>query len=176
MISSSPSSLQLQSAPPPPEANLQWMEAAMELAAYSASLGEAPIGAVVIAPEGQLIGRGWNTRQTQNRLTGHAELMALEEACSRLNAWRLPGCQLYVTLEPCIMCAGAIQQARIQSLYFGAFDPKGGAVSSLSKLLDLPGLNHTVLWQGGIEAERCGQLLSQFFRSLRNQKKTFQPK
>lgn len=154
----------------PTSMNLQFMQAALALAQKAAELGEAPIGAVVVH-QGTIVGEGYNTRELAQDVTGHAEIMALTQANRTLGSWRLPECDLYVTLEPCFMCAGAILQARIRHVYFGAYDPKGGAIASLDQVFDLPGLNHRVNWLGGVLQTACETQLKQFFRDLRTQKR-----
>lgn len=121
-----------------------------------------PIGAVVVC-DGVIIGEGWNVRETEQNVCGHAELLALRSACRHLGSWRLDNCDLYVTLEPCIMCAGAIQNARLRNLFFGAYDPKAGACGSRWDILSLPGLNHDVFVQGGLMREECARLIHSFF-------------
>ncbi len=145
------------------------MKSALRLAHKAYTLGESPIGCVIVK-EGKIIARGYNLRQTRQDVTGHAEIMALRQACRRLGSWRLEDCDLYVTLEPCAMCAGAIIQARIRKVYFGATDPKAGAVSSSMFLFDQKH-NHQVLYQSGILAEESKQLLQQFFKELRAEKR-----
>ncbi|HHX36481.1 MAG TPA: nucleoside deaminase [Clostridiaceae bacterium] len=143
-----------------------WMKQAQLLAAHAAAQGEVPIGAIVVRDQAA-IGLGWNRRERLQRITEHAELMALKDACDQLHSWRLDGCDLYVTLEPCLMCAGAIQQARIRRLIFGASDPKTGAIHSKWHSYDIDGLNHIVSWTAGVRDEACSQQLKLFFRQLR---------
>lgn len=146
------------------------MREALKLAAKAATLGEAPIGAVIVHG-GKIIARGWNTRETSQQVKGHAEMMAIEKACRKLGVWRLEGCELYVTLEPCCMCAGALIQSRIDAVYYGAGDPKGGAAASLTRLFELPGLNHRVRVAGGLLEKECSSILLDFFRELRRARK-----
>lgn len=127
---------------------------------------EVPVGAVVVSG-GSVIGRGHNLRETLGDPTGHAEILAIREAARKRASWRLDDCTLYVTLEPCVMCAGAIVQARIERLVFGCPDPKGGAVRSLYEVCDDPRLNHRVAVTEGVLGERCGSLLKRFFAGLR---------
>ncbi len=148
------------------EPDAQFMEQALALAAEAASLGEVPVGAVAVK-DGQVIGRGYNRREIDHNPFAHAELLALAEASRSLGVWRLTGVTLYVTLEPCAMCAGAMVQGRVTRLVFGAMDPKAGAVGSLYNLAQEPRHNHRVQVQGGVLAERCGSILKEFFRSLR---------
>lgn len=149
----------------------QYMQLAIDLAGYAAARGEVPIGAVVVR-DGAVIGMGWNCRESEQRATGHAEIMAIERACAHLRSWRLERCDLYVTLEPCPMCAGVIQQSRIRRLIFGTADPKAGAVCSKWQILDTPDLNHRVIWQSGVRGEVCRAQLQTFFRELRRQNKS----
>lgn len=143
------------------------MELALEEAREAARLGEVPIGAVLIGPEGEILGRGHNLREKKQDPTAHAEVLALQEAARRLGTWRLEGSTLYVTLEPCPMCAGAIMLARVERLVYGAADPKGGAIESLLNLYEYRGFNHQVSYQGGVLAGECSKVLSDFFRDLR---------
>lgn len=146
--------------------NERWMEAALSLAKRAAALGEVPIGAVVVRDD-VIVGSGQNWRETWNDPTAHAELIAIREASRRLGAWRLSGCELYVTLEPCPMCAGAIMLSRLDTVYYGATDAKGGGVVSKLQVLQ-PGLwNHDPNFHGGILADECGMILKDFFRGLR---------
>lgn len=145
------------------------MLSALKEAKKAYDLGESPIGAVIVK-DGKIIARAHNLRQTKQDATLHAEMVCISKACRKLSAWHLFDCDLYVTLEPCYMCAGAIIQSHIRHVYFGAYDPKGGAVFSKNKLFELPH-NHHVESTGGILEEECSQLLKQFFRELRTQKK-----
>lgn len=142
-----------------------FMEEAMALAKLAQDEGEVPIGAVVVR-QGQIIARGRNTRQGSQDATGHAEISAIREACRVTGSWRLNDCDLFVTLEPCLMCAGAIIQARIRHLYFGAYDPKSGMAGSAGDAFALPA-NHSVGSTGGLLADQCGSLLRAFFESKR---------
>jgi tRNA(adenine34) deaminase len=125
-----------------------------------------PVGAVVVA-DGRIVGRGFNAPVSSHDPSGHAEIAALRDAATRLQNYRLPGCDLYVTLEPCAMCAGAIMHARIRRLVFGAPDPKTGACGSVVDLFVEPRLNHHTAVTGGVLAEECGALLTQFFDARR---------
>jgi len=147
------------------------MEQALALAQQAASLGEVPVGAVAVK-DGQVIGRGFNRREIDRNPFAHAELLALSEAAKAVEAWRLTGVTLYVTLEPCAMCAGAMVQGRVTRLVFGAADPKAGAVGSLYDLVQEPRHNHRVLVTGGVLAEQCGAILKEFFRSLRSRERS----
>lgn len=144
-----------------------WMRQALACAEHAREAGEVPVGAVVVR-DGQCIATGWNQPIGQHDPSAHAEIMALRAAANRLGNYRLPGCEIYVTLEPCIMCAGAIIHARIARVVFGARDPRAGAVDSVYDVLSVPRLNHVVQWQGGIMALQCGQQLKDFFRERRS--------
>lgn len=146
------------------------MEKALSLAREAGALGEVPVGAVIVRG-GEIIATGKNGREKNKNALSHAELEAINNACNALGGWRLPGCELYVTLEPCPMCAGAIINSRIEKVYFGAYDKKAGSVRSLVQLFDLP-YNHKPEIQGGIMEEECAGVLSDFFRSLREKKKS----
>lgn len=143
-----------------------WMKEAIIEAEKAAALNEVPIGAVIVH-EGRIVGRGHNVRETSNRALSHAELMAIEEANVNLGTWRLLDCQLYVTLEPCPMCAGAIIQARIGQLIYGASDPKAGCAGTLMNLLQESRFNHQTETISGVMQEECSALLTNFFRNLR---------
>lgn len=141
---------------------------ALALAEAAAARGEeeVPVGAVVVCG-GEVIGRGRNRREATGDPTSHAEILAIREAVAARPSWRLDDCTLYVTLEPCVMCAGAIVQARVGRLVFGCPDPKGGAVRSLYRICDDSRLNHRVEVTEGVLAERCGEILKRFFATLR---------
>lgn len=152
----------------PSDTDRTMMARAIELARHAESLGEVPIGAVVYITEtGEVIGEGSNTRQTQRDPCGHAELIAVRAACAKIGDWRLNHCSLAVTLEPCPMCAGAIVNARVGRVLYGADDPKAGAVRSLYTLLEDDRLNHRCEVIPGIERETCAGMLTDFFRTLR---------
>ena len=142
------------------------MVRALQLADQAASEDEVPVGAVIVHG-GRVIGSGYNQREALEDPTAHAEMIAITQAASSLASWRLEDCTLYVTLEPCPMCAGAIVQARIPRVVYGARDPKAGAVDSLFRLLDDPRLNHRAAVTGGVLADQCGLLLSEFFAAKR---------
>lgn len=142
------------------------MSQALREAEKAYSLGETPIGAVVVK-DGRIISRAHNLRETGKNALYHAEILAIDAACKALGGWRLHECDLYVTLEPCVMCSGAIVQARIKNLYYGADDPKGGAVSSIAQIPSLDKLCHRPNAEGGIMAEECSEILKKFFRDLR---------
>lgn len=147
-----------------------FMEQALIEAKKALAIKEVPIGAVVVR-NGEIIGRGFNQRETLQDPTAHAEIIAIRAAAIRLNSWRLTNTTLYVTLEPCPMCAGAIVNSRVETLVYGALDPKAGAVSSLMKLVEDERLNHQVKVIAGVAQEQCSRLLQDFFRELRLKKK-----
>ena len=142
------------------------MRQALLLADRAAELGEVPVGALIVF-ENQIIARAYNERETLANVLAHAEITALSTACGALGRWRLSGCTLYVTLEPCLMCAGAIVQSRVARVVFGATDAKAGAVQSLYSTLSDTRLNHRPEVLGGVLAEECGARLSDFFRQRR---------
>lgn len=143
-----------------------WMRRALEEAGRAAAEGEVPVGAVVVAPDGTAHAAHNRTRAASDP-TGHAEVQALRAAARELGDWRLEGHTMYVTLEPCSMCAGAIVLARIERLVFGASDPKAGMCGSLANLVQDPRLNHAVELSSGVLADECGAILSAFFRARR---------
>lgn len=143
------------------------MRAALELAAQAAAAGEVPVGAVVVK-DGEIIGRGFNHPISAHDPTAHAEIVALRDAGARLGNYRLTGCDLYVTLEPCVMCAGAIIHARIARLVYGANDPKTGACGSVADPFAEPRLNHHTTVMGGVLASEAGALLQRFFNARRS--------
>ena len=145
----------------------QFMRTALALAGDAGRRGEVPVGAVVVA-DGAIVGRGFNAPISMHDPSAHAEIAALRDAAARTGNYRLPGCDLYVTLEPCAMCAGAIMQARIRRLVFGAPDPKTGACGGVVDLFAEPRLNHHTLVTGGLLAEECGAILKEFFAGRRN--------
>lgn len=149
-----------------PEDDARWMRVALDEAQRAAELGEVPVGAVVVA-DGAEVARAHNARETDRDPTAHAEIRALQAAAQALGRWRLTGCTLYVTLEPCAMCAGALVNARIDRLVYGADDPKAGAVRSLFSILEDPRLNHRVAVTSGVLGSACGAVLRAFFRELR---------
>lgn len=148
----------------------QWMKEAIREAEQAEAKGEVPIGAVLVR-EGEIIGRGHNLRESRQDPTAHAEMIAIREAARLLGGWRLAGCELYVTLEPCPMCAGAILLSRLDTLVYGAYDPKGGCAGTLMNLPRDDRFNHQVDVVGGILEQECGELLRSFFRKLREQRK-----
>ena len=149
----------------------QWMEEAFALAAEAAGAGEIPVGAVITDRNGAVIGRGRNRREAGDPL-GHAELLAIGEAAKAIGDWRLEGTSMYVTLEPCAMCAGALVNARVERLIFAAWDPKAGFCGSLGNLVQDERLNHRLEVEGGFMEERSRQMLQDFFRQLRQRDRT----
>lgn len=148
------------------DADSVWMRAALEEAARAEALGEVPVGAVIVRA-GEEVARGHNLTHTSNDPSAHAEMIAIRRAAERLGHWRLLDCTLYVTLEPCAMCSGAIVLARIPRLVYGAVDPKAGMCGSLGNLVQDPRLNHRVELTAGVLAEECGAVLRDFFRARR---------
>jgi tRNA(adenine34) deaminase len=142
------------------------MEEALRSAQRALEGGEVPVGAVVIC-DGRIVGRGWNRTLTDNDPTAHAEIIALREAGKNLANYRLPGCELFATIEPCAMCAGALVHARIRRLVYGADDPKAGAVRSVLAVINYPQLNHQMDVRGGVLAGRSAEYLQEFFRRRR---------
>jgi tRNA(adenine34) deaminase len=147
-----------------------FMRQALSLAEQAMQEDEVPVGAVITRGN-RIIGAGWNQRESLQDPTAHAEMIAITQAAASMSSWRLEECTLYVTLEPCPMCAGAILQSRIARVVYGAADPKAGAVDSLFRLLDDPRLNHRTEVAAGIMADRCGAILSHFFQEKRRQGK-----
>ena len=144
-----------------------WMRLALDEARAALPSGDVPVGAVVVGPDGAVLGRGRNVREAEGDPTGHAEVRALREAAAALGEWRLAGCTLVVTLEPCTMCAGALVLARVDRLVYGAEDPKAGAVGSLWDVVRDRRLNHRPEVTAGVRAEESATLLRAFFRSKR---------
>ncbi|WP_417534595.1 tRNA adenosine(34) deaminase TadA [Marinobacterium stanieri] len=147
-----------------------FMQQALALAEHAADAGEVPVGAVVVL-DGEVIGEGWNRPISGHDPCAHAEIMALREAAARVENYRLPGAELYVTIEPCTMCAGAIVHARIARVVFGATEPKAGAVISNAHIFDQSWLNHWPEYTGGVLADQCSERISAFFRERREQKR-----
>ncbi|HZG59539.1 MAG TPA: tRNA adenosine(34) deaminase TadA [Anoxybacillus sp.] len=147
-----------------------YMQLAIEEAKKAEEIGEVPIGAIIVK-DGEIIARAHNLRERDQRSIAHAELLAIDEACKALGSWRLEGATLYVTLEPCAMCAGAIVLSRIEKVVFGASDPKGGCAGTLMNLLQEERFNHQAEVVSGVLKEECGQMLSDFFRKIRMKKK-----
>ena len=144
---------------------------ALAEAAKASELGEIPIGAVV-EKDGVIIGRGHNLTETEKDPTAHAEIIAIRQAARTLGGWRLTGCRMYVTVEPCAMCAGAIVWARIEKLYIGAMEPKSGACGSVFNIVQEQKLNHYVEIEAGLLEEECRAMIKDFFRNLRKSAKT----
>lgn len=142
------------------------MQRALELARHAEAEGEVPVGAVVVL-NGEIIGEGWNHPITANDATAHAEIIALRQACLSQHNYRLPGADLYVTLEPCVMCAGALVHARINRLVYATSEPKTGAAGSCVDVFSLPNLNHRVQCESGLMAEQSSEMLRAFFRARR---------
>lgn len=148
-----------------------WMNYALSLAAKGEAIGEVPVGAVIVNESQQILGAGWNQPITSCDPTAHAEIVALRQAAIGVQNYRLPGATLYVTLEPCTMCIGALVHSRIARLVFGTLEPKAGAVVSQAQLLESDYFNHKVSYSGGVLAAQCQHQLSSFFQNRREQKK-----
>ena len=146
----------------------KWMKKALKYAQRAASIGEVPIGALIVRDE-EVISFAYNKKESLHSALGHAELMAIHLASKKLNNWRLSDCTLYVTLEPCLMCAGALWQSRISKVIFGAYDPKGGGLGSLYSFQNDQRLNHAYEVQGGVLEPQCAQILTNFFRNRREE-------
>ncbi|MDR7074996.1 tRNA adenosine(34) deaminase TadA [Fictibacillus barbaricus] len=147
-----------------------YMELALKEAQKAADIGEVPIGAVLVKDD-QVIARAHNLREVEKRAIAHAEILAIDEACKAIGAWRLEGTSLYVTLEPCAMCAGAIVLSRVERVVYGAKDPKGGCAGTLMNLLEEDRFNHQCEVVSGIKEEVCKEILSSFFKELRSRKR-----
>ena len=148
----------------------KYMQRALELAQMAFDEGEVPVGAVVVKKTtGEIVGEGRNMRETAKNALAHAEIIAIDAACKKLGGWRLPDCAIYVTLEPCPMCCGAIINSRIDNVYFGAYDVKSGSAVSVQKMFELP-YNYRPEVTGGIMEKECADILSDFFRQLRIKK------
>jgi tRNA(adenine34) deaminase len=153
----------------PSSNDLKWMQHALDLAQKAEDEGEVPVGAVIVL-EDEIIGQGWNRPISTNDPTAHAEIIALRDAGVNQQNYRLPQSTLYVTLEPCPMCASAIIHARVERLVFGAYDPKGGAAGSVFNLLPPDDrFNHSLYCEGGVLEQECGEILRQFFRQRRKE-------
>lgn len=148
----------------------RYMKQALGLAQKAAGLGEVPIGCV-IEYQGKVIGRGYNRRLTDKSTLAHAEIIAIKKACKKMGDWRLEDCTMYVTLEPCQMCAGAIVQARIKKVVIGCMNPKAGCAGSILNVLQMDAFNHQVEIEQGILEEECSQMLTDFFKNLRKRLK-----
>ncbi len=147
----------------------KFMREALRQAKKAAALGEMPVGAVIVR-NGEIISRAYNRRETKKNALYHAEITAIERACKKLGGWRLPECEMYVTLEPCPMCAGAILNARIEHVYYGAADEKSGCCSSKLNLLNMNLCNHTTEATGGVMENECREIIKDFFKTLRERK------
>lgn len=146
-----------------------YMKKAINLAKKAKKKGEVPVGAVIIMGN-RIIAKGYNTRETTKNAVAHAEIIAIKKACRRIGAWRLSECEMFVTLEPCPMCAGAIINSRLKRIVFGAYDKKAGACGSVCNLFTMP-FNHQPIFRGGVLDDRSAKLLSDFFKKLRKRKK-----
>jgi tRNA(adenine34) deaminase len=146
----------------------KWMKKALKYAQRAANLGEVPIGALIVKDE-EVISYSYNKKESLHSSLGHAELMAIHLASKKLNNWRLTDCTLYVTLEPCLMCAGALWQSRISNVIFGAYDPKGGGLGSLYSFQSDDRLNHSFEVKGGVLERECAHLLTNFFKNRREE-------
>ncbi len=151
-----------------PSTDELWMQEALRAALRALEAGEVPVGAVVVHA-GKIVGRGFNRNIADSDPTAHAEVVALREAGAAIGNHRLGGCELFATIEPCAMCAGALVHARIRRLVYGANDPKAGAVHSAMQVMNHPGLNHHIEVRGGVLAGKCADLLQEFFRARRAQ-------
>lgn len=147
-----------------------FMNLAIQEAKLAEEIGEVPIGAVLVVDDA-IVAKAHNLRETEQRSIAHAEILAIDEACRKLGTWRLEGSALYVTLEPCPMCSGAIVLSRIERVVFGAFDPKAGCAGTLMNLLNEPRFNHQVEVISGVKQEECSKILTHFFKKLREEKK-----
>lgn len=145
----------------------RFMKEALKEAHKAYLKDEVPVGCVIVK-DGMIISRGHNNKESKRNPLGHAEIVAINKACKKLNNWRLNDCELYVTLEPCIMCCGAIIHSRIKKVYYGAKDEKAGGVESLTYTFDIQGLNHYVSYAGGIKENECKNILKEYFNSKRN--------
>lgn len=157
----------MQPTPPIAVTDELWMEEALRCAQRALEIGEVPVGAVVVL-NGQIVGRGWNRNIIDSDPTAHAEILALREAGENVGNHRLGDCELFVTIEPCAMCAGAMVHARIRCLVYGSDDPKAGAVRSVMHVLNHPQLNHKIEVRSGVLAGRSAEILQAFFRSRRS--------
>ena len=147
----------------------RWMRFAIEQASFAIAFDEVPVGAVVVY-ENKIIGRGFNRREQTHKISGHAEIIAMEEASQYLESWRLTDCTIYTTLEPCLMCAGALIQSRIERIVFGAKEDKTGAITSQIQIQKLPSIQHLPMVQGGVLELDCQRQLRQYFQHKRHEK------
>ena len=157
------------------EQHIKYMKEALKQAKKAYALGEVPIGCVIVY-EDKIIGRGYNRRNTDKTTLAHAELAAIKKASKAVGDWRLEDCTLYVTLEPCQMCAGAIVQARVKRVVIGSMNPKAGCGGSILNLLEMEQFNHQVEVERGVLEEECSTMMSQFFKELREEKKLMKVK
>ena len=148
----------------------RWMRLAIDQATFAIAMDEVPVGAVVVY-QNKVIGRGFNRREKNHKISNHAEIIAMEEASQQLKSWRLTNCTLYTTLEPCLMCTGALIQSRIQRIVFGAKEEKTGAICSQIQIQKLPRLQHLPLIEHGVLASECQHQLKQYFGKKRDEKK-----
>ena len=152
------------------EINEKYMREALKQAKKALAIGEVPIGCVIVC-DGKIVGRGYNKRNTNKTTLAHAELIAIDKASRKLGDWRLEGCDMYVTLEPCQMCSGAIVQSRMDRVIIGAMNPKAGCAGSILNILQMEEFNHQVEIIRGVMEEECSQVLQEFFRALRTRLK-----
>ena len=143
------------------------MKLALEMAKKAEKKDEVPIGAVIVL-NGKVIAKAYNKKESKNLATAHAEILAINKASKKLKSWRLDGAELYVTLEPCPMCAGAITNARIKKVYFGAYEPKSGSAVSKFNILTESGLNHVTEYEGGVMEEECSSIIKNYFKKKRS--------
>ena len=149
------------------EKEIKYMREAIKEAKKAELIDEVPIGCVIVKND-KIIARGHNVRESKKTPLGHAEIIAIEKACKKLGGWRLEDCDIYITLEPCIMCSGAIIQSRIRHIYYGADDLKGGALGSSINVLEASGINHHPLVTSGILKEECSEIITKYFKRKRN--------
>ena len=149
--------------------NIKFMKSAIKQAQIAQKKDEVPIGAVIVL-DGKIIARAHNLMEKTQLATAHAEILAINKACKKLKSWRLDNAEMYVTIEPCAMCAGAIANARIKNVYFGAYEPKSGSAVSKFNVLSNSGLNHTVEFEGGIMEETCANIIKNYFKAKRIKK------
>ena len=152
------------------EQHERYMRQAIKLAKKAADMGEVPIGCVIVY-EGKVIGRGYNRRTTDHNALAHAEITAIRKACKKMGDWRLEDCTMYVTLEPCQMCSGAIVQSRMKKVVIGCMNPKAGCAGSILNLLQVEAFNHQVEMEVGVLGEECSNLMTNFFKELREKKR-----
>ena len=145
----------------------EYMKLALEMAKKAEKKDEVPIGAVIVL-NGKVIAKAYNKKESKNLATAHAEILAINKASKKLKSWRLDGAELYVTLEPCPMCAGAIVNARIKKVYFGAYEPKSGSAVSKFNILTESGLNHVTEYEGGVMEEECSSIIKNYFKKKRS--------